>query len=138
MVERLIVFLKGCPQLKDRLIACGYLGEFPGCCSLEMGKRVYESKRYADGGRLMKRHFVLALREIYSADNEENKRVAKLGTDIERWLSEMNRSGVLPDLSGFGTAVSISIVNGFRLMTAESLDARYEAEFEVEWFEEGK
>lgn len=138
MVERLIEFLSECPQLKARGINCGYLGDDVGSCSVEMGARVYEAKRYSDGARLMKRQFVLALREIYSMDAQKNLAAAGVCGEVERWIEEMDRAGNLPKLSGFGTAKSISVVQGFRLMSAESLDARYEAELELEWYEEGK
>ena len=136
MVERLIEFLSECPVLEGRAINCGYLGDDAGSCSVEMGARVYEAKRYSDGARLMKRQFVLALREIYSQDVQTNLTAAGVCTEVERWIEEMNRAGKLPNLSGFGTAKAISVAQGFRLMSTESLDARYEAELELEWYEE--
>ena len=136
MVERIIAFLKNCPQLETRMINCGYLGETAGSCSLEAGKKIYEAKRYSDGARLMRRQFVLSIREEYSADFETNLRAHQSCGLIEAWIKQMNQIGFLPDLSGFGTATAISVLQGFRLVSAESLDAKYEAELEVEWYEE--
>ena len=138
MVERMIAFLKNCPQLETRAINCGYLGETAGSCSLEAGKKIYEVKRYSDGARLMRRRFILNIREEYSADIETNLHAQKICSLIETWIKQMDRIGFLPEISGFGTATGISVLQGFRLVGAESLDAKYEAELELEWYEESE
>ncbi len=135
MIEKIAEFLKLCPHLDGRVIGIGFLGEEMTSCSVETGKGASVLKRYTDGGCVKSQSFIFSLREAHTKEVETNLRATRLCTDIENWIAEQEELRNLPKLDAPKTAISIRLSNSFHLTRIETLDARYEAEIEVVWYD---
>ena len=92
-------------------------------------------RRYTDGGCMKQFLFVFASREFYSADVNQCIETLAFYEHFERWITDNNLNGELPDLDG-RAPVSIEVLTGGYAFDAESNTARYQMQLRLLYEEE--
>lgn len=127
MTESIIDFLSECPVLLGKKINVNYLDGESSSYSLENVPCEPVLRRYADGGMLCQRKFVLAMRKDSSLSMKRNLSVQKECEEIRLWLGKQTSEGRLPCYGNDGTAVSFEMIKDFGVVQTASMDMRYEA-----------
>lgn len=131
MVGEVLEFLRECPQISDRVVNINHLSHRVGACSLETADGGGIVKEYADGGKMLKQEFVLALRAAVCEDLKVGEENAKFFDGVREWLSNREKCGHLPRLLGGAEAVSLRAERGWTRVGAGSVDARHEMRLEM-------
>lgn len=131
MVNEVLEFLRECPRISGRAVNINHLSHRVGACSLETADGGGVVKVYADGGRILKQKFVLAIRAAVCEDLKVGAETAKLFDDVREWLAKQENSGRLPRLVNGAEAVSLKAERGWARVGAGSVDARYEMGLEL-------
>lgn len=92
-------------------------------------------RQYTDGGCMKQFLFLFASREFYNADVNQCIENLAFYEDFERWITENNRAGELPDLDG-RTPVSIEVLTGGYAFDADENTARYQIQLRLIYEEE--
>lgn len=87
-------------------------------------------RRYTDGGCLKQFLCIFASREYYSADVNQNIDNLAFYEEFERWITDSNLAGVLPDLDG-REPVSIEVLTGGYAYDEDVGTARYQIQLRV-------
>ncbi len=136
MVGQMIEYLSRCPVFDGREININYLDGKPSAYSLDATSGLSVVKRYADGGMLCEKMFVLSMRKENSAAAKRNALVARECEAFERWISEQNSNGVLPAADEGQIPCSLEVSKGFRIVQTASVDVRLEAELRFVFYTE--
>ena len=138
MIEQIINFLLKCPVLEKSGINVNYLDGKAGSYSLESRSGHSVIKRYADGGVLCEKRFVLASRRENSAAYGSNVKVAHDCEQIEAWICEQSEKGLLPQTDKGVLPCLLEIVKGFAVTHTASVDVRIEAELKFVFYTDKK
>lgn len=137
MVVETAKYISECPALSGVRVCVNYLSGNAAACSLR-GEGTTVLKPYSDGSSLCGVEMVLAIRTDYGEAAALNKNAADRLSDIEAWLNERADSGILPETNRGITPVALELKKGFSLVSAGSVDARYEAVLRVVYYSEGR
>ena len=127
MINSILDFIKDCPFLRGATFNVNYTDPTPLACSVGQTGEVQIHTRYADGGSLCSISAEIFIRCPYSSAEGENVNSALLCSQVEKWISECNKRGILPGMGDGVRAVSLEVVKGFRLVETASVDAVYRA-----------
>ena len=134
MIEHIVEYLSACPVFDGVGINVNYLdGEAPAY-SLENLAHHPVMKRYADGGMLCEKRFVLALRKDFGRVCGRNVEVATECEQIENWIADSVSNGYLPQLPTGLKAYSLEVMKSFSVAQTASMDVRYEAELRLVFY----
>ena len=131
MVARLAEYISLCPYLEGSKLRVNYLDKEIGSASLEMATEQKTLRNYADGGRLERMVFVLALREGFGMGDFENQRAVMKCKEIEKWIEKEPWEESAAEIVEDSLLVWAKLLKPFRLVRTEGSFARYEAEIEV-------
>ena len=134
MIEHMVEYLSACPALDGVMINVNYLEGKPPACSLEYTSHEPVLRKYADGGMLCEKRFVLALREESTLATKRNMKVAIKCELIENWIKEQNKAGIMPRLDDGFIPSSLEVVKGFCVTQTASMDMRFEAELRLVFY----
>ena len=126
MIESMLEFLSDCPAFEGKKINVNYLDGASTSYSLEDVPCEPVLRRYADGGKLCVKKFVLAMREESSLSNKRNLEVSKECQRIEKWIECRVREGNLPDAGEGIIPLSLEITKSFGAVQTASSDMRFE------------
>ncbi len=136
MIEQMIEYLSECPVFDGKEINVNYLDGVPSACSLDTTADMGIVKRYADGGMLCEKRFVLSIRKSYGVVAKRNIAVTRECEAFEKWLSEQNSQGVLPSAEDGQIPCVLELSKGFRIVQTASVDVRIEAELRFVFYTE--
>lgn len=124
------------PELdEDGCLYVDYLGDQAIEYSVEAVPCEPVFRQYTDGGCMKQFLFLFASREFYNADVNQCIENLAFYEDFERWITENNRAGELPDLDG-RTPVSIEVLTGGYAFDADENTARYQIQLRLIYEEE--
>lgn len=135
MVVKMAEFISACPALSGKKVCVNYLDGEVGAVALEFAPQQGQLKHYADGSSLCTQKFLIAVREEYGKADAVNRSVRERCKAIESWINEKNRLGQMPELGQQIQAVSCIIIRNFVPVATGSVDARYEAELELVFYD---
>ena len=131
MTEKILEFLMECPALTDATFNVNYLDGKPLACSVGQVGDDPVIKRYADGGCLCRFRATVAIRQSYSQSRSLNIEASELCGQVEQWICQQERQGILP-LTNDGTKpLSMEVVRSFSLDKTASVDGVYRGELEL-------
>ena len=123
------------PELDDGFLYVDYLGDQAIEYAVEAVPCDPVFRRYTDGCCMRQFLFVFASREFYSADVNQCIENLAFYEHFERWITDNNLNGELPDLDG-RAPVSIEVLTGGYAFDAESNTARYQMQLRLLYEEE--
>lgn len=123
------------PELRDGRLMVDYLGSDAIEYTVETVPTTPLFKQYVDGGCVKQFLFLFASREYYSADVNQCIENLAFYENFERWITENNEKGILPDLD-MRTPCSIEVLTGGYVFDCESSTARYQIQLRLLYEEE--
>lgn len=123
------------PELRDGRLMVDYLGSDAIEYTVETVPTTPIFKQYVDGGCVKQFLFLFASREYYSADVNQCIENLAFYENFERWITENNEKGILPDLD-MRTPCSIEVLTGGYAFDCESSTARYQIQLRLLYEEE--
>ena len=131
VIENIVEYLSACPVFDGVGINVNFLDGEPSAYSLDNIPCNPVLKKYADGGLLCEKRFVLALRKDSGRMASRNVEVATECEQIENWILSQGRAGCLPKLENGMVACSLEMVRSFGITNTASMDVRFEAELQL-------
>lgn len=110
-----------------------YLAESENAISIEVvpGNPIF--KRYADGGEVRQLEFVLALRDLYDGDKDENVETAEFFETLAELIREKSDAGDLPELGGFEAREMRVLSHGYAISTTQRT-VRYQMQLRFTYY----
>ena len=125
-------FMLGCPYLSGTKLNINCLGIESMFCTIDNVAVEPVIKKYCDGGTLKQARFILAIRDRYDENVNENLKIAMLLEEIEDWIYEQNENGVLPELDDEKRkCVGIEVVKTGHLYDTSMGSGRWQIEFRI-------
>lgn len=132
IIDSVREYLKGCPYLAGGRININCLGEASVCYSIDNVSAEPVIKKYCDGGTLRQFVFVLALRDAYDENVLNNLKSAQFFEQVEAWISEQNRAGMLPQTEDERIKpLSIEVTKSGCLSESHLSDGRWQMELRI-------
>lgn len=98
LTDKMREYMLTCPYLSGTKVNINCLGTDSMICTIDNVAVEPVIKKYCDGGTLKQAKFVLAIRDRYDENLNENLKIAMLLEEIEAWIGEQNSKDVLPEL----------------------------------------
>lgn len=119
-----------CPYLAEGKININCLGEKTVSYSIDNVAAEPVIKKYCDGAVLKQFVFDLAIRDIYDENLFHNLKIAQLFEQIEGWILEQNRKGILPDID-CGIPVKLEVTKSGSLYDSNIESGRWQIEMRL-------
>lgn len=107
MTEKILSYLTECPALESIYLSVDYLGREIYSGSLSGVGKTQTVRTYTDGDSLKKRTYTLYLRLPYGINKLQNLENIRRLEELNLWLTENSKIGVLPELSGGDIPISV-------------------------------
>lgn len=124
-------FEKNCPLLEGKKLSANSLGEKAHSCTLEVAPSPSLIQRYPDGGSLRQFVFVLATREYFDRQVQEQLKVNEFYEKFAEWLEKQNDAGNFPALGEGKRAVGWEVLSAGYLYDVEMPKARYQIQLRL-------
>lgn len=119
------------PELKDGCLLVNYLGNTPVEYTVDTVPCDPIYKRYTDGSCMKRFLFIFGSREYYSADINQGIENQSFYEKFSDWICSQNDAGILPDLSEGREPVSLKILTGGYVLSADENTARYQIQLQL-------
>ncbi len=95
-------------------------------------------QKYTDGSTKNQYLFIFASREYFSEDECNNMRNLEFYENLENWISQQNRLGILPQLPDGDTPLSVEVLSSGYVMDNDTKTARYQIQCRLKYIKENK
>ena len=140
IVEAVRAWLKTCPALEGERLNVDFLPTDAQTYAVEVVPCRETVKQYIDGSKIKRFLFVLASREVVSADIAQNTGNLAFYEDFAEWVERQNRRPKhLPDLGEGRTVRKIEVTtSGYLDYTDDHETARYQIQMELTYTQRGE
>lgn len=140
IIEAVRAWLKTCPALEGERLNVDFLPTDAQSYSIEVVPCRETVKQYMDGSKIKRFLFVLASREVVSADITQNTSNLTFYEDFAGWVERQNRRPKhLPDLGEDRTIRKIEVnTSGYLDYTDDHEIARYQIQMELTYTQRGE
>ena len=136
VIESLRDYFLTFPGLHEGDLCIDFLGAEPEQCTLEPIPCNPIFREYADGGALKQYLFLLASRELYSADVAQCAANQRFYEELAEWVRAQNDARRLPALGTGKQAVSLKILTSGYTFLQDAGTARYQIQLRLIYEEE--
>lgn len=133
IMERVRQFLRTYPPLSDDKINVDFLPEESKSYAVEAVPAQEVIRAYVDGSALCQCLFVVASRETYGEEVEQQLESLDFYWKLSDWLKEKTRNKDLPDLGEGNQVLSIKATTSGYAFSADGNHARYQIQCRMEY-----
>lgn len=134
IIKGLRDYFKKCPLLKNGTINVDCLVEKPIRYCIETVPAEPVILRYTDGDSLNQYVFLLASREYYGQEVQQNIENSELYEKLSDWIDEQNKADNMPDIGDGRQPQRIETLTSGYLIDAQPNTARYQIQMRVIYY----
>lgn len=135
IMEGVRQFLRTYPPLAEGKLHVDFLPEEAKSYSIEAIPAKEIVRSYVDGSAVKQFLFVVASREFYGKDVNQQLDNLEFYTDFSAWLREQTMRKNLPELGWNKNALSMEVSTSGYAMSMDEDEARYQIQCRLEYFE---
>lgn len=130
IIDSIKDYFELCPYLEGGKININCLGEKIVSYSIDNVAAEPVIKKYCDGASLKQFVFTLAIRDTYDENLAHNLKIAQFFEQLESWILEQNRKGILPDID-CGLPIKIEVTKSASLYDSYIDSGRWQMEMRL-------